>query len=196
MISHTEQQRGFTLVETLVAISILVVAIVGPMTIAMRGLQSAFFAKEQLTAIYLAQEAVEIIRMHRDQYALVQRATSNDNWLSSPSRLTSFCATASGCGVDVNLLTNSGIRDCSVTDACRLRYRSSGVTSASRGMYIHGGTFAFSPYTRVVKVQDIGGGSNSDEVDVTVTVSWESSFFSGTKSVTLQERLFSQYDDY
>jgi len=187
--------QGFTLVETLVAISILVVAIVGPMTIAMRGLQSAFYAKEQLIATYLAQEGVEIIRMHRDQYAMVQRGTGNDNWMSSPARLTSLCALATGCGVDINNLANAGIVNCATTNACRLRYRAAGVNGAARGMYIHS-TSVFSPYTRVVNLTDVNGGSNSDEVVVTVTVSWQSSFFQGTKSVTVQSRLFSQYDDY
>lgn len=196
MINPLHKERGFTLVETLVAISILVVAIVGPLTIAMRGLQSAFFAREQLTAVYLAQEGVEIIRMYRDQYSMVNVGTGSDNWMSSPARLTSLCALATGCGVDINALANAGIRNCATTNACRLRYNATAINSSSRGMYTHGGSAAYSPYTRVVTLQDVNGGSNSDEVIVTVKVSWNSGFFGGTKTVTLQDRIFSQYDDY
>lgn len=186
-----KQSRGFTLVEVLVAISILVVAVVGPMTIAMRGLQSAFFAKEQLTATFLAQEGAELIRMHRDQYAMAQEGTGNDNWLGT---LPAICKAAQGCDVDIRALAT--FSNCATANACRLRYDAAGVTSASRGMYTHSGSSPHSPYTRVVRLTDQGGGNNSDEVLVTVAVSWQSGFLNGTRTVTLQSRLFNQYDDY
>lgn len=191
MMRHQNNNGGFTLVETLVAISILVVAVVGPMTIAMRGLQSAFFAKEQLTATFLAQEAAELIRMHRDQYAMAQRGTGNNNWMST---MPAACTGASGCGVDIRALTT--FSNCATTNACLLRYEAAGVTSVSRGMFTHSGSSSYSPYTRVVKLTDQGGGSDSDEVLVTVTVSWQAGFISGIRTVTLQSRLFNQYDDY
>jgi prepilin-type N-terminal cleavage/methylation domain-containing protein len=49
--------RGFTLVETLVAVTVLLLVIVGPMTVAQKGIQNAYFANEQVTAVFLAQEA-------------------------------------------------------------------------------------------------------------------------------------------
>ncbi len=52
---HATSLTGFTLVETLVAVTILLVAIAGPMTIASRGMQNAYYAGDQTTAIYLAQ---------------------------------------------------------------------------------------------------------------------------------------------
>jgi len=58
--------RGFTLIETLVAITVLLVAVVGPLTLATRSLNSALVARDQLTASYLAQDAVEYIRHKRD----------------------------------------------------------------------------------------------------------------------------------
>ena len=38
-----KRAKGFTLVETLVAVTIFVLVILGPMTIASRGLQNAYF---------------------------------------------------------------------------------------------------------------------------------------------------------
>ena len=58
--------KGFTLVETLVAISILMIAIVGPMTIAQNGLSSSIYAREQFIAQFLAQDALEYVRNVRD----------------------------------------------------------------------------------------------------------------------------------
>lgn len=69
---------GFTLVETLVAIAVLLVAIVGPMTIAAQGLQASFFSREQTTAVYLAQEAIEAIEKKRDDQALNDVAIKGD----------------------------------------------------------------------------------------------------------------------
>ncbi len=57
--------RGFTLVETMVAITILIVGVVGPLTIAVRGITDGMFARNQITANYLAQEALEVILNRR-----------------------------------------------------------------------------------------------------------------------------------
>ena len=58
--------RGMTLIETLVAISILAVAIVAPMTLTMQSLSSAYYARDQVVASNLAQEAIESVRAVRD----------------------------------------------------------------------------------------------------------------------------------
>jgi type II secretory pathway pseudopilin PulG len=68
--TYVKSGAGFTLVETLVAITVLLVAIVGPMTIAAQGLQASFFAREETTAVYLAQEGIEAVERARDNGAL------------------------------------------------------------------------------------------------------------------------------
>jgi prepilin-type N-terminal cleavage/methylation domain-containing protein len=57
---------GMTLVETLVAVSILSVAIVAPMALTMQSLSTAFYARDQIVASNLAQEALESVRSVRD----------------------------------------------------------------------------------------------------------------------------------
>ena len=83
--------RGFTLIETLIAISVLLLAITGPLTIATRGLTSAAFARDQVAAYYLAQEAVELIRNKRDNNHF-----ANENWKDG----TDSCFVEDGCYVD------------------------------------------------------------------------------------------------
>lgn len=63
-------KKGFTLVETLVAILILVVAISALFTLASNSLFSVRSAKNQSTALYLAQEAMDYIRSTRDDATL------------------------------------------------------------------------------------------------------------------------------
>ncbi|MCK5590383.1 MAG: type II secretion system protein [Candidatus Pacebacteria bacterium] len=53
---------GFTLVETLVGISILLVAIAGPLTIAYQGVSLSLNARDQIVASLLAQEGIEFVR--------------------------------------------------------------------------------------------------------------------------------------
>lgn len=59
--------RGFTLIETFVAVTILMIAVLGPMTLLSRALQDARYIGDIITATYLAQEGVEIIIDQRNQ---------------------------------------------------------------------------------------------------------------------------------
>jgi prepilin-type N-terminal cleavage/methylation domain-containing protein len=61
-----EDARGMTLIETLVAITILAVAIVAPMSLTIQSLVSAYYARDQIVASNLAQEAIESVRAVRD----------------------------------------------------------------------------------------------------------------------------------
>lgn len=54
-------KNGFTLIETLVAISILMIAIAGPLTVANKAYTSAQDARNQTIAYNLAQEGLEYI---------------------------------------------------------------------------------------------------------------------------------------
>ena len=58
--------RGFTLLETFVAITILMFAVVGPLTIVSKALNASYDSRDQITAFYLAQDAIEYIRNVRD----------------------------------------------------------------------------------------------------------------------------------
>lgn len=61
---------GFTLVETLVAISIFTMSILGLMSVLASGISNTGFAKKKMQATYLAQEGIEYVRNQRDTFVL------------------------------------------------------------------------------------------------------------------------------
>ena len=56
--------RGFTLVETLAAITLIMVAIVAPMGLTVQSLSVAYYARDQITASNLAQEGIEAVKLY------------------------------------------------------------------------------------------------------------------------------------
>src|SRR5579872_5742052 len=92
-MNYLNHQKGFTIIETLVAIAVLMIAIVGPLTIAEQALTQATFSKDQMIASYLAEDAMESIRNIRDNNLLTGNGTS---WLSGLSG----CTASSLCGIE------------------------------------------------------------------------------------------------
>lgn len=72
-----KRPTGFTLIETLVAVSLLTISIVAPMTLTSQSLAAAYYARDQITAYNLAQEGLEAVRAVRDSQVL-QISTATD----------------------------------------------------------------------------------------------------------------------
>jgi prepilin-type N-terminal cleavage/methylation domain-containing protein len=85
-----KQKRGFTVLETLIAISVILIAITGPLVVISQSLKASLHAREEITAYYLAQEAVEYARLLRDANILPDLASS-DGWLSGVDGLNHDC---------------------------------------------------------------------------------------------------------
>ncbi|MCX6703128.1 MAG: prepilin-type N-terminal cleavage/methylation domain-containing protein [Candidatus Zambryskibacteria bacterium] len=69
-LKYNFKKTGFTLVEVLVAISILSISILATFTAVQNSLKSTNFAEDQVIAYYLADEALEFIRNFRDSNAI------------------------------------------------------------------------------------------------------------------------------
>lgn len=189
--SFTYVAYGFTLVETLVAVSILLVAIVGPMTIVQKSLQLGYYANDRVTAVYLAQEGIESVIRLRDNQANKVLGNLNGSekpwdWFSSNSL--DNCKTPNGC--DINIESGS-YRDCGSGGAnCRLKV-------SDDEDYVYGYTGSNqSPFTRVIKVESAQG---NKATKVVVTVSWATELFkdvSPERSIVLETYIYDIYGHY
>lgn len=97
MINFISQKnnKGFTMVETLVAVAILMISIVGPLTIAEKGLTAAIYARDQVIASFLAQDAMEYIKNMRDN-----NINTNASWLAGITSNGQCDSTSNICTID------------------------------------------------------------------------------------------------
>jgi Tfp pilus assembly protein PilV len=201
-------KNGYSLVEVLIAISILMLAIVGPLTIAAKSIQTAQYARQQTTAFFLAQEGITIINTIRNEFALeaYNNAVPNHSWAwtsetgtPTASRLLPSCFTSAGCGIDTkdDSLLNNDYTCTTAQQFCRLKLRD--VTNSSNSgvasLYTHaavGVNTIVTPYTRIIRLNNVG----TSELTVEVEVSWPTTYLgNATTSVVLQTSLFNIYED-
>lgn len=182
--------RGFTLIETLVAVLILATAIAGPLTVASKGLQSALIAKDQTTAYYLAQDAVEYVRFARDSNKL-----GSADWLSgsgSGSTDMAPCVSADGsaaCYIDS--LSQSPTVPTACSGTCpKLNYYLDPNSNIGQFTYSSlGGNVTPTIFTRAVSIATPVG-TNAGEATLTVTVSWVDTPPGVTHVIKLQESVY------
>lgn len=172
----------------MVAISLLTVAIVAPMLLTVQSLKSAYYSRDQITAFYLAQEAIETVHAKRDSNILKIAAAQSANIFDG---LPSFDGTPFAVDGPTGVMTV-----CAGT-ACTVQVDSTGT------LYGYGPTVCPSPssgwtcsnFTRTVTacyVQATVGSCTSDptdEVRVSVTVSWRTGVYQ-QRSINLSEDLY------
>ena len=184
---YTKDTKGYSLVEVLVAVAILMISIVGPLTIAAKALQSAQYARQQNTAFFLAQEGITAVNTLRNNGGLDAYTDDNSvawNWVNQAG--IASCFEVTGCNIDFRddtLLNN--VVDCSDSaTACTLLRN----TDAPRAVYQHVSGEA-SPFTRVITLEY----ANEDEVLVRSRVSWGSDLLGGEQEVILSTSIFNIY---
>jgi type II secretory pathway pseudopilin PulG len=172
--------RGFTLIETLVAVLLLVTAIAGPLTLASKGLSSAVIARDQLNAFYLAQDAVEYVRFVRDSNKL-----ASASWLTGLTN----CTGADGCivdslGNDADAATGGIQPVVACSGACPVIQKHNAGSNQVYYSYTLG-TRTPQQFIRTVRITN----TTVTEAVLTVTVQWRA--MSGVqRSISVRENLF------
>ncbi|OGI66253.1 hypothetical protein A3A95_02050 [Candidatus Nomurabacteria bacterium RIFCSPLOWO2_01_FULL_39_18] len=194
-LKHSFCRRGFTLLETLVAISIFVTSVLALLSILSQGISGANYAKRKIIASYLAAEGVEYIKNLRDTYVLYS-ASGAVGWNAFNTKVaggtfpsSSVCATANGCYADDR---NVSFSDSSLpmTDLLLLNCTSTTCSNApllynsSNGKYSYVGGVN-SGYSRKINVIQI----SPNETKVLSTVYWTQG--SGTYNIVFSDNLFS-----
>jgi prepilin-type N-terminal cleavage/methylation domain-containing protein len=167
------ERRGFSLIESLVALTVLVASITGVLAVASRGLALTGVSRDKVVAFYLAQEPVEYIRSVRDSnklYNLKQIAEggSTIDWLDGLG-----ACKLNFCQFDAASLTLS---TCSSSDCDYLRFD---------GDFYGHGTGNETNFRRKVKIEEINPGV---EAKIISTVSWSHGLVS--QDFTIVEHIF------
>ncbi len=194
------KNKGFTLVETLVAIAILSLAITGPMVIAQKGVSSSIYARDEVTAFYLAQEAVEYVRNVRDTNRI---AGYGSDWLSQFTAAN--CVDTGSQRCQINAIENFDVpsKEPEAISECSTLPKSGGVdvcspiefdSSPSRNLYGYpepdtsADAWAPTVFTRTVDIKKEP--NNPNEAVITVTISWQTNIFIPPESFTISEHIF------
>lgn len=187
--------KGFTIIEALVAISILTIAVTGPLSLASKGLSYSSYAKDEITAFYLANEAIDTIRNIRDTNNN-SGAAGADNWLKLDSSGTTLVG-GSGKDFYFDVWKNPpDLKSATHGDGAVLK------TCESNELTRFGHVFSWtglggecdniteeSIFSRTVKITPLPDSASPNEIRVTVTVSWETR--TGIqRSVVISENLF------
>lgn len=168
-------ERGFTLVETLVAIAILMITIAIPFYSLQQAITASQVARDQVIASSLAQEGAEYIYFIRNNNYLYFKQNNvysgASGWLSSLDSCLTTTSPGIGCTVDP---AQSSIAACPSAGCSPLYLNSS-------NLYTQSATGAtLTRFTRTVRVESLSATS----ARVTVTVTWISVRRAYTVTVT------------
>ena len=154
--NRKRQQAGFTVLEALIAISIIVIGVGGVFGLTSRTVADSSANNNKLVAVYLAQEGIEIVRNIRDtNYLKIRQAVPGAAWDDGIILPGNDCAT--WCEADYNDAALSGV----VAGLNPLQ------RDGNTSIYSYDGGSA-TPFTREIKATAVGVG----KIEVEVTVFW------------------------
>jgi prepilin-type N-terminal cleavage/methylation domain-containing protein len=180
MNTTTKQQKGFTLIETLVAILILTLSIGALLSLASGGFYSVRYSRNQIVANNLLQESIEYIRNSRDTsfeqgvlWSDWQAGVLSVDTLGNPTGTGSDgCFSVDGCFVDP-YTTGAKIKQCEGGGCPFVLYY------PSNAFYGYQATYPFPPsilstfetsFVRTIKIRT--SDADPEQLIVNATVSW------------------------
>jgi prepilin-type N-terminal cleavage/methylation domain-containing protein len=193
-------KKGFSLVEVLVAITILLLVIVSPLRMLSQANTSTSYATDQVTAFFLAQEGLELVEA-RLNYRMLEDFLALRNGTARPTPWATFqtdmvaCIGANKCGLNPATTTIpyvtivSGCAGNSAT--CQLYLNSS---TAARDRFTHvAGSNLPSPFTRMIQIKVVSSGGQVEGAWATSTVTWRSAGLIADQKIELVTYLTNIY---
>lgn len=155
--------RGFTILETIVALGVISLAIAGVFSAVRTGLVASINSKDEIRAFYLVQEAIEVLRQKRDNNKLTSiNSGIAVNWLTGIANVASDpCFPGKTCMV--NGYTNT-------ISVCSEGWNSCPVLRQNASSYLYGydGAWTATKYKREIQIEKNG----ANEVVITISVRW------------------------
>lgn len=197
-MQYHSSQIGYSLIEVLIAIAVLLLSIVGPLTIAAKSLQTSFQARDQIVATYLAQEGIEgVIALKQNSViAGIQDGNLSALWDWANAASLADCRSADGCNFDVQYpislsdtnFTNT-ITSCSNRADCRLYYDE----TAPVAKYSLDNSGEATAFTRVITLENLDAATTTM---ATVRVTWDGTAFAGfDREVEISTVLYNVYGE-
>jgi len=201
------KNKGFTIIETLVAVALLMIAIAGPMVVASQALTAAVTSRNGFIAANLAQEGMEYIKNIKDTNTAT--ALVGTTWLTGIdlANTGSLASLAAGNGTCVRPPTGGSVIECRTPDTgsptvpsgfCNVNCRATGFGKLyidTTGYQTTTTSATSTPFTRYFYITPIttgvAGSYDPNQAVITVVVSWnqgtDSKGSAATNQVTLQE---------
>lgn len=156
---------GFTLVETLIAISVLSLSVLATFGAVQNGLRYSGITKDQITAFFLIQEGMEYVKNIRDENDLNNLGGNPRSWLYGMAAAAGDpCYFGKTCQLDLN--NSPTWKTCSGGfGTCDLIY-----TDATTGAMGYNNGWNATTYRREIQFSTVVG--NSSEIRLTINVSW------------------------
>lgn len=185
---------GFTLLEVVVALAVILAAVIGPVAMVSRSVYSIPQAKNQLIAVNLAQEGIELIRVIRENNVICQ-AKGAVGWTWDRDYTGAAGSTIIGSNraidttdsVSVGCVGGVTVTNPRITGACASTFLK--LDASGRYGYLGNTPTQFTRCVTIARpVSPDGNISVNDILDVVSTVQWTDRNLA--KNVTLQERLY------
>jgi prepilin-type N-terminal cleavage/methylation domain-containing protein len=188
-----KKESGFTIIETLISLTIFSMALTGLITVAAKGSFNINAARDRLTATYLADEGIELMRAMRDTSVLESGSPSalTAGWLRFVSTAVATCSSTAPCDIGYYPFPqfSNFYAGCAFTPPastgkyCPLYY------DTVTGFYNNQGYGTRTAYSRSLVTE--WSPSDPSEVKVTSTVIWrEGSVY---KNIVQTESIFNWY---
>jgi prepilin-type N-terminal cleavage/methylation domain-containing protein len=166
--------KGFTLVETMVAVLILSLIIVNLMTVVSNTIFSAQYGRDQITANYLAQEVIDAIRNNRDTLVFLSDPVSIDEeWNNFVKPYDDNCSGSYGCYFDVDKIIQGNTPMVCYDYSCGELYFDKDATNTPFYTVndVENSRKVKTDFNRQIKVKF--GDYSNDELVVEVVVNWK-----------------------